>query len=542
MTLISRLITAIEKLPPAETHDIEVERNIQIPMHDGVLLMADHYNPSKFGLRPTMLILSPYHGRTENQFLNQLYAEHGFQVLVISSRGTEGSGGVLNPFRQEREDAIDIVKWLSKQEWFNGEIICSGPSYNGFTAYAFAVAAGSMLKAISVQLTSADFRSMIYPGDAFALETFIIGWLSTINIQGSYIKYINNLVNGKRKRGKKLSHLPLGELDKIAFNKTYSFWQEWLDHESPEDLWWSPVDLQNDITQITAPIHMLSGWYDFMLPSLVRDYNTLIRAGKQPYLTIGPWTHISGASAELRFQEEIIWLRQHALNGNNLREQPVHIYVMGANEWRDLQSFPPESMHPQRWYLHPDGILSSTVPPNSEPDHYNYDPNDPTPSVGGAGRFSGIGPARQDNRKLESRSDVLTYTTKELSTDLEIIGPVEAELFIQSSQYYTDFFVRITDVEPSGKSMNVCDGLQRLTLNPQTDECQKVTVKLSPIAHRFQSGHRIRIQVSSGSFPRWNRNLGTGEPLTTAKTMKVGKQTIYHDPNHPSAIILPVYD
>ncbi len=233
MTLISRLISAIEKLPPAETHDIEVERNIQIPMRDGVLLMADHYNPSKLGSRPTMLILSPYYARTENQFLNQIYAEHGFQVLVISSRGTEASGGELNPFRQERDDAIDIMKWLSKQNWFNGEIIGSGPSYNGFTAYAFASAAGSMLKALSVQLTSANFRSMMYPGDAFALETFM-GWLSTIDIHGSYVKYINNLVSGKRKRDKKLSHLPLGELDKIAFGKTYSFWHEWLDHELPE--------------------------------------------------------------------------------------------------------------------------------------------------------------------------------------------------------------------------------------------------------------------------------------------------------------------
>ena len=287
---------------------------------------------------------------------------------------------------------------------------------------------------------------------------------------------------------------------------------------------------------------MLSGWHDFMLPSLIRDYNTLIKAGKQPYLTIGPWTHIGGASAEVRFQEEIIWLRQHALNGNSLRETPVHIYVMGANEWRDLPTFPPESMNPQRWYLQPDCILSLTIPPNSEPEHYQYDPSDPTPSVGGASRFSGTGPAIQDNRTLEARSDVLTFTTKELSSNLELIEPVEAELFIQSNQLYTDFFVRITDVEPSGKSINVCDGLQRLKLNPPIDESQKVTLKLSPIAYRFQSGHRIRIQVSSGSFPRWNRNLGTGEPLTTAKTMKVAEQTIYHDPNHPSAILLPIND
>ncbi len=164
----------------------------------------------------------------------------------------------------------------------------------------------------------------------------------------------------------------------------------------------------------------------------------------------------------MRFQEEIIWLRLHALNGNILHETPVRIYVMGAEEWRDLSSFPPESMHLQRWYLQPDGTLNSKLPPASKPDHYQYDPSDPTPSVGGAGRFSGTGPARQDNRLLEARLDVLTFTTKELSRDLEIIGPVEAELYIQSSQEYTDFFVCITDVEPPGKSMNVCDGLQRL--------------------------------------------------------------------------------
>lgn len=164
MTLMGRLVARLLKLPPAETHAVDVEKNLKIPMSDGVVLLADHYAPRGLGPRPTLLRLSPYRGTRKLEWYNRLYAERGFQMLAISSRGAEGTGGQLNPFRQEREDARDIVAWLSQQDWFTGELIASGASYEGFTAWALAEASGFQMKALCVQVTSADFRSMIYPG------------------------------------------------------------------------------------------------------------------------------------------------------------------------------------------------------------------------------------------------------------------------------------------------------------------------------------------------------------------------------------------
>ncbi|MBO0790012.1 MAG: CocE/NonD family hydrolase [Ktedonobacteraceae bacterium] len=534
MTLMSRLVARLLKLPPAETYEVDVQKNMPIPMPDGVILLADHYTPRSLSRRPTLPMMAPYRSTRHNEFFNRLYAERGFQVLAVSSRGAEGSGGQLDPFRQERADAQAVVAWLAQQDWFTGELVASGPSYLGFTSWAFAAAAGPMLKALSAQLTSADFRSMWYPGDALFLDG-VLGWISVIAHPGS------RPADGARKLKKLMTHLPLKALDALAFGTSYPIWHDILAHEQPGDPWWNPADFRQEIQQITASTHLLSGWYDFMLPALLRDYAALVRAGRQPFLTVGPWTHFGGAAAPVRANEEMLWLREHTLGGPRLREMPVHLYVMGVNEWRDLPSFPPPGVRPQRWYLQPEGALAPTLPPTSSPDRYRYDPSDPTPSVGGAG--IGTEPERQDNRALEARPDVLTFTSPALERDLEVIGPVSAELFVRSSLEHTDFFVRITDVESSGKSMNVCDGLQRLAPGrpvPQSDGYLKVNIELWPTAYRFHCGHRLRIQVSSGAFPRWNRNLGTDEPLATATTMRVAEQQVYHDPEHPSHVLLPV--
>ena len=261
--------------------------------------------------------------------------------------------------------------------------------------------------------------------------------------------------------------------------------------------------------------------------------------GKTPYLTIGPWTHPK--AAQFGGREGIIWLKAHMLNKREgLRESPVRIYIMGAaNEWREYPVWPPNDMQLQPWYLQPNNGFSTDLPTVSEPDSYIYDPADPTPSIGG----SSTGKPIEDNRSLESRSDVITYTSDTLKSNLELIGPVSAELFIKSSLKYTDFFVKICDVDSYGKSLNVCDGIQRLfpdNPSPQDEDIIKVNVNLWPTAYNFKKGHQIRIQVSSGAFPRFARNLGTDEPLTTATKMRIAKQLIFHDPNHPSAVIMPM--
>jgi uncharacterized protein len=218
--------------------------------------------------------------------------------------------------------------------------------------------------------------------------------------------------------------------------------------------------------------------------------------------------------------------------------------VMGENAWRDFESWPPPGYSPTRLHLGPGGTLSVADPgadpgapaaAESSPDRYRYDPADPTPAVGGARMVRDSG--RRDNTALEARPDVLTYTTPPLEADTEVAGEVSAEIWFSSSLAHADVFVRLCDVDPRGRSWNVCDGLTSLT---GADKVTRATVRLWPTAYRFKRGHRIRVQVSSGAFPRYARNPGSGEPLATATRLLAADQSVYHDPAHPSAVILPV--
>jgi putative CocE/NonD family hydrolase len=207
---------------------------------------------------------------------------------------------------------------------------------------------------------------------------------------------------------------------------------------------------------------------------------------------------------------------------------------MGEEAWRDFESWPPPGFPPERFFLGAGGELSTEPPGESEPDRYRYDPTDPTPALGGVRMSHG---GRLDNTELEARPDVLTYTTPVLEADVEVIGEVGAQIWFQSSLPYADVFVRLCDVDPAGRPYNVCDGLISLT---GADQPGLAEVRMWPTAYRFRNGHRIRVQVSSGAFPRYARNTGTGEPPATVTRFRAANQTVYHDPAHPSAIVLPV--
>jgi putative CocE/NonD family hydrolase len=241
--------------------------------------------------------------------------------------------------------------------------------------------------------------------------------------------------------------------------------------------------------------------------------------------------------------ETLTWLRAH-LKGDRsgLREAPVRLFVMGAKEWRDFADWPPPAQN-ERWHLQPGGALAQAAPPASEPDHYRYDPADPTPAVGGNSLGDRKHMGAKDNRALEARPDVLVYTSAVLEQDMEVIGPVTADFYVRSSLEHTDFFARLCVVEASGKSINLCDGIVRLDPSApaaEADGSRHLQINLWPTAYHFSRGQRIRVQVSSGAHPRFARNLGTGEPVATATKLVIADQTVYHDPEHPSAILLPI--
>lgn len=543
MSLASRLIGALAKLPPAETYDVKLGKDIPVTMPDGVVLLADHYYARNGGKRPTILVRSPY-GRAGmfGLLFGRLFAERGFQVLIQSCRGTFGSGGKFDAFRNERADGLATLAWLKQQPWFSGEIATIGPSYLGFVQWAVAADAGPMLKAMATQITASEFRSLVYPGESFGLDTSL-NWIYLLSHQedSSLAAFVAQArASSALDASAAFRHLPLRETDELATGKPVSFFRDWLEHDEPGDEWWQPVNFSKKISAVAAPVHLLGGWHDIFLPHTLADYLRLRQVGRQPYLTIGPWAHTSPAMFPFMLRESLAWFRANLLGDRSgLRDSPVRVFVMGANQWRDFPEWPPTYMA-QRWHLQQGGGLSPSTPAQSEPDRYRYDPADPTPAVGGTSLSQNSGP--KDNRKLEARPDVLAYTSAPLDRDVEIVGPVRVELYARSSLAHTDFFARLCDVDSSGKSINVCDGLLRLDPSrpvPEVEGCLKVEIDLWPTAHRFLKGRRIRLQVSSGAHPRYVRNPGSGEPLATATTLKIAAQIVYHDPTRPSAIILP---
>jgi len=311
-----------------------------------------------------------------------------------------------------------------------------------------------------------------------------------------------------------------------------------------DDAFWAPVEFDRHLSSLTVPVTMVTGWYDMFLPAQLADYQALRGAGRDVRLTIGPWKHTDSGAAGEALRDSLDWFGTHLLDDrvDPSQRSRVRLFVGGARRWLEVAEWPPPA-RTVRWHLHTHGVLHPRIPVASAPDRYRYDPSDPTPSVGGTLLARSGGP--RDNRALEKRGDVLVFSSSVLVRDLKVVGPVAAELHVRSSLEHTDFFVRLCDVEPSGKSLNVCDGLVRVTSGsqqPGADGIAVIHVPLWPAAHVFRRGHRLRVQVSSGAHPRFARNLGGGEPLATAVTMHIADQEVWHDPAHPSAIVLPVRD
>ena len=541
MTIASRFFERVMKLPPSSNRDVRVERDLRIPMADGTQLLADRYLPYGDGRPPLVLVRSPYGRRgIWGVLFGRVLAERGFQVLVQSCRGTFGSGGAFDPFGpDEHDDGLATIAWLREQPWYPGSFATTGPSYLGIVQWAIAADAGPDLKAMCPQVTTSDFRAPFYGSGAFSLQTALT-WVNQVAGQERRFAFLRQSRQDHRLQPL-FDRLPLGDLDRLATGSHVTYYQDWLAHSDSGDDYWKGRRFTDTLNRVAAPVSMVSGWNDFLLPYQLRDYAALRGAGQEPYLTIGPWRHADQQAVATWATDSVAWLRAHLLGDRSLlRPDPVRIFVTGAEEWRDLPTWPPDTQQ-QRWHLQPDGALGSAPPTASEPDRYSYHPGDPTPSLGGPVGLEGT--ARMDNRMLEARSDVLTYTSTPLPEDLEVFGEVTAELFVRSSREHTDFFARLCDVDPTGASINICDALHRLAPGrpaPEPDGAIRVRFALWPAAHRFRRGHRLRLQVSSGAHPRYARNTGSGEPLATATTLLTADQQVHHDPEHPSAVILPV--
>jgi hypothetical protein len=544
MTLVSRILGSLAKLPPATTGAVSVERDLRATMNDEVVLLADRWHPIGEEERraPVILLRTPYGRRQWAGMIGRLFAERGYQVVIQSCRGTFGSEGEWVPFRNENADGRATLDWIVEQPWFSGALATFGPSYLGLTQWAIAQDAPEFLKAMALDVTSSSFRdAVVYPSDCFALGTSLT-WLQLLEFQER--GWLRTMVD-QRKHRQNLSVaydvLPVADADKAAVDRRVPFFQDWLAHESPVDNWWDPVDFGRRLGNV-PPASMVGGWYDIFLPAQIDDYHALRAAGRSVRLTIGPWTHSSPGTIATSLRDGLEWFDGHlgANSGGHPRDI-VRVFVMGARRWVEFPDWPPPS-EDQPWYLNGHGKLQRSLPDDTPPDRFRYDPAHPTPAIGGASldwREAGS----KDQWKRETRPDVLTFTSDVLTDDLTVIGPLSADLHVRSSREHCDFFVRLCDVSPKGQSKNLSDGMLRLRPGAQTrsgDGSISVRIVMWPTANRFSRGHRIRFQVSSGAHPLYVRNTGTGEPLRDATRLSVADQEVLHDAEHPSCLRLAV--
>jgi putative CocE/NonD family hydrolase len=543
MSLASRFLADTYKLPKRQCGVIRT-RGIQIPMSDGVKLVTDLFEPKLRGKHPTILMREPY-GLSGFATIGEIYAERGYNVVLQACRGTDKSEGEFDPFGHERDDGLATLEWIKAQPWFDGRLGTSGPSYLGYAQWAICDALPKH-SAMAVKVTSSEFRSIVFPGGGLAVGLWL-SWIQTVEgIRGNPMRTAHRMFTGGIERAtlRATMRLPLRDADKRVTGHEVPFWRRWMAEAIGNDAFWQPLDHTHRLSVRTPPVSFVSGWSDFMLDQLLRDYARLVDAGQQPHLTIGPWTHVSPDLQMESIRQTLFWMDAKLLGRDDkLRKRPVRIWVSGEERWREFDSYPPVEPEAQIWQLHPGGVLSQRPVKASPPDTYTYNPADPTPAVGGAMfAFKGAGPA--DQAPLEKRKDVLVYTSEPLFADVTILGQVRIALYARASLPNADFFVRLSDVDEKGVSTNICDGIIRKTAaDPAVaDDIWRLGFRMHAAAHRFRRNHRLRVVVASGAHPRYARNTGTDEPLGDATTLLPADIEIFHDPQRPSAIHLPVVE
>jgi putative CocE/NonD family hydrolase len=535
--LVDRTIGRLLKLPPA-SGDYTVRRAVPVPMRDGVELLADHYAPTG-PARGTVLVRGPYgRGGPFPLLFARVYAERGYHVVLQSCRGTFGSGGAFSPMQSEIEDGADTVAWLREQPWFGGRFATLGLSYLGFTQWALLMDPPPELACALVMVGPHDMYESVHGGGSFKLNDFL-GWSDMVAHQeeGNVVSGLVRQALAARRLKPGLAEVPLLEAGERVLAGGAPWYRDWASQHGGEHAHWTPMRLTAALERVDVPVLLLGGWQDLFLEQTLAQYTRLRERGVDVALTVGPWTHTEMLSkgASLTTHESLDWLDEHlAGTGTRRRPEPVHLHVTGADEWRDLPSWPPATAD-RTLYLGPRATLVDARPgDDAAPATFGYDPADPTPTVGGRLLSPDGGYRRQD--ELEARPDVVLFTGPVLEAPLEVVGTPVVELTHTSDNPHADLFVRLCEVDAKGRSRNVSETFRRL--DPAAAN-GVVRLELDAIAHRFAAGTRLRLQVSGGSHPRWARNLGTGEDPATGRELRPSHRTITLR-GGASRLVLPV--
>jgi putative CocE/NonD family hydrolase len=560
---------------------IVVEKNVAMKTRDGVTLRADIYRPAGDGSFPVLLTRTPYNKDNFAAF-GQKGVARGFMVVAQDVRGRFASEGEWYPFKHEIDDGYDTVEWAAALPHSNGKVGMFSGSYVGATQMLAAIGHPPHLAGICPVVTASNYHeNWTYQGGAFE-QWFNESWTSSLaqdTLDRRVVEAKNALVGS--------TVLPLKQYP--VFNVTTPedgqgltralapYFLDWLDHPG-YDSYWKQWSIEENYQNIQVPSLTIAAWYDIFQGGSIRNYLGLKahagndEARKQQRLLVAIGGH-SGWSRKIGdvdfgpdapFDENAVtldWYDYLFLGKQNqfAGDKPVTIFVMGKNEWRNEDSWPLQGAVTTSYFLHSsgkansasgDGALSAAVAHAETADTYVYDPAIPVPTVGGPLCCDAVhlAPGPRDQREVEARSDVLVYTTPPLDQDVEVTGPITLDLFAKSSAVDTDFTGKLVDVAPDGAAINLTEGILRARYRESMSTATPIVpgqvyeykIDLWSTSNVFLKGHRIRLEVSSSNFPRFDRNLNTGKDASTDATMVKATNTIVHDEKHPSALILPV--
>ena len=571
-----------------------VEKDVPMQTRDGVTLRADVYRPDASGVFPVLLSRLPYDKNLRPRPGDiDYFVERGYGVIMQDTRGRFASAGAeYYALIWEMQDGYDAVEWAAKLPWSDGNVGTMGQSYLGATQYLLAPSRPPHLKAMFPVSAAADFHQcwVYHTGGAFEL-----GWQvpyailmarDSLERQGLTAQLLptleRDLIPAPTPFAQPLSTEAYRRLPLMAWGELLRpvarYLTDYLQHPEDGPYWWA-INLERQHANISAPMYHVTSWYDIFLRGGLahfcglRQYAMTTEARQQQKLLIGPWAHRFpftspssrdtgdidfGPNACIELHETQLRWFDFYLKGFHtgiLEDAPVKIFIMGTNVWRDEQEWPLARTRYTPYYLHSqgqantlsgDGRLEPVLPGEEPPDHFTYDPNDPVPTCGGNTLIIPMGV--QDQRQVETRQDVLVYSTDPLTAPLEVTGPVVVTLFAASSAPDTDFIAKLVDVRPDGYAQNLADGIIRaryrtsrmLPTRLTPGQVYEFTIDLWATSHVFLPGHCLRLEISSSNFPRFDRNLNTGEDQATGTRWQSAAQTVFHASRYPSHVLLPV--
>ena len=572
---------------------LHVETDVPVPMRDGTTLYADIYRPDGPGPFPVILQRTPY-DKTAPLSMNPLdplkSARNGYAAVIQDTRGRYSSEGEFYCFRDEINDGYDTVEWAASQPWSTGKVGMYGASYVGATQWLAALARPPHLTTIVPNVTASNYHEgWTYQGGAFELGfnmSWTLGSLTLANLRNIASKKTippdggQKLIQAVDSMESSFLSLPLKEFPHLK-DGLADYYYDWLAHPDYDD-YWKQICIEENHSRLDVPAYNIGGWYDIFLGGSIRNYLGMKKEGATEgarsgqRLLIGPWQHSAkgtslvgshyfGVAADalaidldgIHFKWFDYWLK--GIENGVLDEPPVRIFVMGDNAWRYEQEWPLARAQATRYYFHSqgransvngNGSLSTQSPGEEAPDAFLYNPSDPVPTRGGAlccnPYFMANGAFEQS--EVELREDVLVYSTPPLEREVEVTGPITVTLWATTSATDTDFTAKLVDVCDHGCARNLTDGIIRARYRESTSipspvepgRVYEYTIDLWATSNVFKQGHRIRVEVSSSNFPRFDRNPNTGRPIADEGELKPALQTVLHDSRHPSHITLPI--